>query len=48
MVVDGTLARMIALKNCGVVRNQNSKYQETNCSKKNKETMYTIDVFVPS
>jgi len=44
MEANGTLARMIALKNCGVVRNQ-----ETNCStKKNKETMYTIDVFVPS
>jgi len=29
MEADGTLARTIALKNCGVVRNQNSKYQES-------------------
>ena len=28
MEADGTLARTNALKNCGVVRNQNSKYQE--------------------
>jgi len=25
---DGTLTKTNALKNCGVVRNQNSKYQE--------------------